>query len=100
MKSLVFKTAHQLKDQFTSWSKCLAYAWQLIKLKYRLLSGVAEFSFYKVDGSIRKAKGTLKSDYFSYESKGRKSNSNVFTYFDIEKNSFRCFKIENLCITY
>jgi len=99
MKSLVFKTAHQLRDQFTSWSKCLAYAWQLVKLKYRLLSGVAEFSFYKVDGSIRKAKGTLKSNYFNYEPKGQKPNHSTFTYFDLEKNSFRCFKIENLYLT-
>lgn len=96
-KSLVFQIAHFIKGQFSSFSEALKHAWKVVKLKYRMLNGVVEFSFKKVDGSIRNATGTLQKEFVNYEVKGgHKSNFGVMAYFDIEQGGFRCFKIENL----
>lgn len=65
-------------------------------LAEKLQNGIADFCFIKKDGSIRRAKGTLKAEYFSVMPKGvRPPNPAVYTYYDIEKDSFRCFKPEN-----
>ncbi|GAB1462276.1 SH3 beta-barrel fold-containing protein [Pedobacter sp.] len=96
MKSLIFKTAWQLMGKFNNFSECLRHAWRLIKLKTKMLKGVVEFSYYKVDGTIRTAVGTLQERFVNYEYKGQTSSNKVFTYYDVEQGAFRCFKIENL----
>lgn len=52
---------------FGSISKTLEYAWKVVKLKLKMLSKVVEFSYRKVDGSIRTAIGTLAPAYVDYE---------------------------------
>ncbi|MGJ1414070.1 SH3 beta-barrel fold-containing protein [Sphingobacterium multivorum] len=96
MKSLVFKTAWQLKNNFKSFSDALAYAWKVVKLKLAMLSKVVEFKYQKVDGSIRTAIGTLSSKFVDYEYKGQTSSNKVFTYYDVEQGGFRSCKIENI----
>ena len=79
-------------------SEALKCAWANIKLRSAMLLGIVEFYYKKVDGSIRQAFGTLKADKLPQttgESK-RKTSSNVFTYFDTEKNEWRCFKRCNI----
>lgn len=78
-------------------SEALRIAWKEIKLLERLRSGVAYFSFKKVDGTIRNAIGTLREGNFSYEPKGSsKKKTGILTYYDIEKRAFRSFRINNL----
>lgn len=96
MKTLVFKTAWQLRQSFKSFSDALRHAWALIKLKHAMLTGVVEFTYKKVDGSIRNAVGTLQAPHVNYEFKGKESSLKTFAYYDIEQGAFRCFKIENL----
>lgn len=96
MKSLVFKTAWQVRNAFASFAQALKHAWALIKLKYAMLNGVVEFAYRKVDGSIRTAVGTLQAPHVNYEFKGQASSNKTFAYFDLEQGAFRCFKIENL----
>lgn len=98
MKSLVFKTAWQLNDKFSNFSQALKHAWALIKLKKAMLTKVVEFKYRKVDGSIRTAIGTLQSKFVDYDYKGQVSSNKVLAYFDIEQNSFRSFKQENLIV--
>lgn len=94
MKSRLFNIAWSVADKFDTFSEALTYAWKVIKLQWSLLCGTISFSYKKVDGSIRKAVGTLD---VSYERKTDKpSNKNVFTYWDIECGMFRGCKIENL----
>lgn len=97
MKTLVFNLAHFIKSQFANFSQALKHAWKVAKLKYRMLNGVVEFTFKKVDGSIRNAVGTLQKQFVNYEVKnGNKSSLGVMAYFDVEQGAFRCFKVENL----
>lgn len=94
MKSKLFKIAHSIKANYATFSEALKYAWKVIRLRIKMKSGVVSFSFIKVDGSIRKAIGTLKD---IPASTGTKSpNHSVFTYFDIEAASYRSARIENL----
>lgn len=94
-KAVLFYRAHLIAKQTkVNFSIALKKAWQVLKLAKAMQSKVVEFAFKKVDGSIRMAKGTLN---VAYESKGKKPfNTGIQTYFDIEVNDYRCFKVENL----
>lgn len=94
MKHKLFKIAHSIKAQFNSFSEALVQAWKIIKLTYKMKSANVEFIYKKVDGSLRKAIGTLNVDYKSTGE--RPTNFGVFTYFDVEADGWRSAKAENL----
>lgn len=94
MKSLLFKIAHTVKEKFNSFGEALKYAWEVIKLRMKMKKGIVSFRFKKVDGSIREAVGTLPTTPQS--GSNRKPNLKVFTYFDVEKNDYRCSRIDAL----
>lgn len=78
-------------------SECLKKAWQLYRLTIKLRQGVVVFLYTKADGTIRKAVGTLKNISFNIAGKRvTKTAYKTLTYFDLDKKSFRCFKVENL----
>ena len=96
--SEIMKTAWQLvrKNGFTL-SEALKTAWTNAKLVAAMHSKIVKFYFQKVDGSIREAYGTLKSDLIPQTSgDDRKKNDTVQVYFDTERESYRCFKKANL----
>jgi len=96
MKSRLFKIAHKIKGQFETFAEALVHAWKVIKLQIRLSTqSLVNFSYIKIDGSIREAVGTLVS---APTPKGgeRKVNYGLLTYFDLQQNDWRCAKIENL----
>lgn len=75
---------------------------QLIK---QMQERVVDFSFEKVDGSIRQASGTLMPDAiesFIGPSKGTSNktpNHDVLVYFDVDAQAFRSFRKDKfLCI--
>lgn len=79
-------------------AEALKKAWQVFKLKAQMTKGIVRFYFRKVDGTIREAYGTLRADLMP-EIKGednRRKNDTVQTYFDTERQEFRCFKLANL----
>ena len=79
-------------------AKAMKVAWANMKLKLLMKIGIVKFYFQKVDSSIREAYGTL-SDRLTPETAGndtRKKNDTVQTYFDTEKQEWRCFKKANL----
>ena len=80
-----------------SFAECLKKAWTNFKLVEKMRTGIVKFYFQKVDGSIREAYGTLRADLIP-ETKGddRKRSDTVQTYFDTEKQEYRCFKKLNL----
>lgn len=92
-KTVMLRAYHIMNVNGLSWSESLKKAWQLYKLNKDLHTGKVSFYFEKKDGEIRKANATLKIDYeFKKESQ---PNPKIFTYFDVDAQSFRCFKIEN-----
>ncbi len=96
----VMKYAWQLrKATRQAWRICMIKAWQLYRLASAMREGVVVFYYTKVDGSIRKAMGTLKNVPAGATLGGKKVTKpsyKTMAYFDTEKNSFRCFKVENL----
>ena len=77
-------------------------AWQLYRLAKAMREGLVAFFYRKADGTIRKAVGTLKNLPAGATLGGKKVTKpsyKTMAYFDTEKNSFRCFKVENLICT-
>ena len=71
----------------------------LARLKRLLTNGVVEFSYKKKDGSLRKAKGTLKDELLPETDKDDERKRNLskdcFYYFDLKKDDYRCFLRDN-----
>ena len=85
------------KNGFTM-SEALKVAWVNMKLKLQMKSRIGKFYFQKVDGSIREAYGTLNEKLMPAitGTDKRAKNDTVQTYFDTERQEFRCFKKANL----
>lgn len=65
----------------------------ILRLKEALGEGEVKFSYIKSDGTERVARGTLKSDRLpELKGTGRPTNFDLLLYFDLDKQSFRCFK--------
>ena len=97
--SNIMKEAHRfIKIAGLSLSEALKKAWANFKLRIKMYSGIVKFYFQKIDGSVREAYGTL-NDRFVPAIAGtdnRKKNDTTQTYFDTEKQEWRCFKKLNL----
>lgn len=96
--SRVFSLAWQFvkRNGFTI-SEALRTAWANVKLKAKMQGGIVKFYYQKVDGSVREAYGTLKADLCpDIKESGRKANPTLQTYFDTERQEWRCFKVANL----
>lgn len=75
-------------------AEAMKTAWLNFKLRARMKAGIVKFYFQKVNGSIREAFGTLKD---VPATQGVKTPSPlVQTYFDTEKQDWRCYKLANL----
>ena len=80
-----------------SFSDCLKKAWANFKLTAAMRIGIVRFYFQKIDGTIREAWGTLRSDLIpQLKGDDRRRNETVQSYFDTEKQEYRCFKKLNL----
>ncbi|MCD8261764.1 MAG: SH3 beta-barrel fold-containing protein, partial [Bacteroides sp.] len=93
------KAAHSLgRTSGLNKSEALKKAWQLQKLHTSLMEGIVKFHFYKTDGTLRQAQGTLNTNYLPKTLKMTRSKTNPqqMVYFDTDKNSFRSFKKSNL----
>jgi len=77
-------------------SEALKTAWVNIKLRKALANGIVRFYFQKVDGSLREAFGTLKSGLVPPVNHERRNEVTCQTYYDTEKQAWRCFKKANL----
>lgn len=92
--------AHELANATgKAFSVCLAKAWALYRLTRRMHREVVTFAYEKADGSLRKAKGTLKDVQNLIKGTGGENYKTV-RYYDIDKQSFRSFRIENFITAY
>lgn len=99
LSEVMSKAWYLFRTYGTTFSDALKRAWAWFKLRAQMQSGVVEFWFTKADGTQRQAFGTLRSDLIG-EVKGseRKHYEHLQTYWDTEKQDFRCFKLINLAI--
>lgn len=87
-----------VKRNGLSLSEALTIAWRNIKLRAAMSNRIVRFYYRKVDGTIREAYGTL-AERLTPATTGtstRRTNDTVQTYFDTEKQEWRCFKKANL----
>lgn len=78
-------------------SEALKAAWLNTKVRMAMANRIVKFYFQKVDGSIREAYGTLKSELVPETGNtNRAKNDTVSVYFDTEKREWRCYKKANL----
>ena len=97
--SSLMKEAHRMmKVAGITLSEALKRSWALAKLVQKMKKGVVKFYFQKIDGTIREAWGTLDSTRIENDLKHdtRAKNNSVQTYWDTEKQSWRCFKKLNI----
>lgn len=95
----IMQTAWQfVKRNGMTLSDALKTAWRNFKLRVAMKSRIVKFYFQKVDGTIREAFGTLAERLIPATSgeDNRRKNDTVQTYFDSEKQAWRCFKKANL----
>ena len=82
-----------------SLSQALKYAWWFEDFRAKLSCGIYRFSYMKKDGTIREAIGTLNSEYIPTDKlpKGTAKiiNYESFSYFDLLKNEWRAFRLDN-----
>ena len=87
------------KNKPQTWSERLRLAWFFVKFNEALKDGVVTFSFWKKDGSIREAKGTLHPLLIPFDKhpKGTRDPSSfqfsTFPFFDLDKGEWRSFSI-------
>jgi hypothetical protein len=92
------RIAWAIRKQFNTFREALVHAWKVIKLQWQLCTeAIVEFKYKKIDGSIREARGS-NADLPYTGKPGRTPNFGLLTYFDLDANSFRSCKIENLII--
>lgn len=68
------------------------------KLRAKMRDGEVTFEYEKKDGTKRKARGTLKKDLIPQkfaDDKRRRPSEDVFHYFDLDKEDWRCFRKDN-----
>lgn len=76
--------------------EAMKQSWAIAKLRKAMRGGIVKFIYTKLDGSVRTAWGTLKEDLVpAVQGSGRKANETLVTYYDCEKESYRCFKVAN-----
>lgn len=66
----------------------------ITELKEMLCKGQVKFQYKKNDGSVRTAVGTLKSSMITrkpYGGQNKVKDAGYTSYFDVEKDAWRCF---------
>ena len=100
MRSKVMTTAwtYIRSNVAANLSQALKMAWKRIKTIKLLRKGIAYLTFFKADGTERKAIATLRNGNYSYENKNstKKINPNIIKFWDIEKRAFRACRIDRL----
>jgi hypothetical protein len=97
-RSRVFKMAYEMvKATGKSFAVCLSRAWALYRLTKAMKEGIVTFTYEKVDGTLRRAKGTLKGVQAFVKGTAKESAENYKTmkYYDTEACGFRSFRVGN-----
>lgn len=97
MRDIMLQAWQFVKRNGMSMAEALKCAWCNYKVRSAMRLRIVKFYFLKIDGSVREAYGTLKSDLVpATQESDRRRNETVQVYYDTEKASWRCFKRANL----
>ena len=95
--------ANELIDEGWTRKKAFKQAHLTRRLLECLGMGTVVFEYYKKDGSVRRARGTLCKgiskdfDHYEYKTEHQKKNPfGVFKYYDLDAMDFRTFSVTNL----
>ena len=95
--------ANQLIDEGWTRKEAFKQAHLCRRLLECLGLGTVVFEYYKKDGTVRRARGTLCKgisrdfDHYEYKKEQQKENPvGVFTYFDLDATGFRTFNATKL----
>lgn len=78
-------------------AEALKVAWLNAKVTKAMRTGIVQFFFMKVDGTLRQAFGTLDPHRLpETQGSGRRPADTVQVYYDAEKQEYRSFKKCNL----
>ena len=103
LKRWVFDLSNALIDEGWPRKEAFKQAHLCRRLLECLGLGTVVFEFYKKDGSVRRARGTLCKgiskdfDHYEYKTEQQKENPfDVFTYYDLDAPGFRTFSATKL----
>lgn len=97
LKEVMLLAWHFVRHNGFTKSVALKAAWNNAKLTSEMKTGVVNFSFRRLDGTIRQACGTLQDTLLPQcKGTGRKADDTLQTYFDTERQAYRSFKKANL----
>lgn len=99
-KDLMVIANQFVSEQGVTRSEAVKMSHKAVKLKDMMRSSKVKFRFYKKDGSIREAEGTLSPDLIDYDFKDsdKKERHDIVKYWDTEKSGFRSFNVGNLIV--
>ena len=95
----LLQTNHQSTISNHQWSDYVRRGWYFVRFNEWLLNGIIMFSFFKKDGSIREAKGTLHPLLIPADKMPKGTavdhmpNYSTITFFDLDKQEWRSFDI-------
>lgn len=78
-----------------AFSVALSKSWALYRLVKQMRAGVVRFTYEKVNGTLRKARGTLIDTGLLVKGSGRADDGRTVKYYDVDAAGWRSFKIEN-----
>ena len=90
-----------LKGRAITPSQALKYAWWFERFRANLAVGAFRFSYFKLDGSIREAVGTLDPALIPTEhlpkggADSDTSFNGAFAYYDLTAGGWRSFRLDN-----
>lgn len=99
LRNIMLRAWEMYRTTGKAFAVCLSRSWVIFRLIQRMRSSVVQFSYEKIDGTLRKAKGTLKDVTALVKGTGKETPKTV-RYFDVDVQAFRSFKIENLITVY
>ena len=83
-------------------SNAFKYAWWFESFRDQLRTGVYRFSYFKIDGDIREARGTLCIDLIPEDNMPKSGmdpdaveTASTFRYYDLDADGWRSFRLDN-----
>ena len=87
-------------DNSIEWPDCMKRAWDFHWFRQQLVRGIVNFRYWKADGTLREARGTLLMDVIPEDKRPKgtsthKPNYKNMAYYDLDREDWRSFDINH-----